>query len=140
MFLKRVLEELEASLVQKKEQKQYYKFFSFMRNDKERVEFLMLPNFFERKKWLQKKGLFPSPPFRKKYLHMVRKGDVSFGMNQKEVQESLGSPYKIGRAGQAFYRNEIWQYMRVRGKSKKWKRRFFQIFFEKGVVVGWEWL
>lgn len=136
-YLNRVLTELEERLSgSKKEQELYYRHTSFMKNNRERIEFLMLPGFYEKEKWIKEKW-GSSPPIRNRYLKVIRKRNVVLGMNQKEVRQSLGPPDRIFVAGQALYRNEAWQYIKMYPGKTKFRKMVFTLFFEKALVVGW---
>lgn len=160
VFFKKILLKLERNLKSKEEKRQYYSYKAYLSNDESRIEFLLIPSVGKREVWFkQKKSVGFDLEKRKLFRNLIEKQDVAIGMNQEEVFASLGKPYRIEVAGQRMYRNEIWYYLdvvsEVVSQPIDWKEmevleehgkksldthhhRMNRIYFEEGMVVGWD--
>jgi hypothetical protein len=137
--LRMQLKGLESRLQTRREQQQYYQVRSQLKNDRERIAFLSLPHFEARDRWIALRGLnkvqdgHPTP-----IAELIEANDIALGMTQKAVMESWGDPDAVEVAGNPVFGHERWLYSRFVSDSEGYQRQTRAVYFEGGVVVGWE--
>lgn len=129
-LLRAELRALEDS--QGEEEREFYsKYKKKLATTSERIYYLKLPRG-ERRSYLQERGFIAqtrSPASLSNAL-TARRNDVMMGMSKNDVMASLGRPARVEVAGNPSLENERWLYQ-YNGASK-------YIYFESGVVQGWE--
>lgn len=98
----------------------------------EKIYYLKLPRE-ERRQYLQDRGFIENPsrsPASLSHSISTRRSQVGMGMTKNDVMASMGRPSRVEVAGNPSYENERWLYQ-INGASK-------YIYFESGVVQGWE--
>ncbi len=137
--LRLALKRAEQELVARKEREQYFVNKPYMRNDRERLEFLSLPTYEDRERWLQERGIGPDsdnfPPYVKALIEV---NDIAIGFTKKAVRASWGEPELIEVAGNPIYGNERWHYSDYSSSPDGYRSLKRIVYFESGVVVGWE--
>ena len=139
LYLRRTLNQLEKKLVHQLEKNQYYNLKPFMKNNKERIEFLLIPNLKDKEIWIQKQKA-KNPKTKKSTFikDLIQKSDIIPGMTQDEVKMSLGYPNNVSIAGNPLYRNEKWEYVNSSPLDIDKVKQVITIYFEGGIVSGWE--
>jgi hypothetical protein len=133
------LHRMESRLESKRDRKQYYSMRSQMRNDRERMAFLSLPNFEAKQRWLQNRGYLREEQGHSDAVgKVIEANDIGLGMSQKAVRESWGDPDFIENAGDPMYGYERWNYHRFTPGSDGYQKENRVVYFEGGHVVGWE--
>ncbi len=133
------LNRLESKLESQREKRQYYQIKGLMRNDRERIGFLSLPNVEARERWAGARGLVANDEAHSEEVaSIIEKNDVGVGMSQKAVTESWGDPDLVEVAGDPIYGNERWRYSRYVSANDGYQKQTRVIYFESGRVVGWE--
>lgn len=111
----------------------YEKYKRQLATTSEKIYFLKLPPH-ERRDYLLGRGFIEEPkasPFTDQdRMFAVRKQNILLGMTKHDVMESWGKPQRVEVAGNPRNENERWVYQ-ANGASK-------YIYFESGVVGGWE--
>lgn len=99
----------------------------------EKIFFLNLPPH-ERRDYLLGRGFIEEPKTplytQRERAFAVKKQDILLGMSKNDVMDSWGKPARVEIAGNPRNENERWLY-NANGASK-------YIYFESGVVEGWE--
>ena len=100
-------------------------------NTSEKIYYLKLPRG-ERRQYLQERGFLQSPARSPASVgtYSPKRNEVFMGMTKNDVMGSLGKPSRVEVAGNPSFENERWLY-NFNGSSK-------YIYFESGVVQGWE--
>lgn len=129
----------EKELTTQREMKQYYHYKPMMNSDQERIYFLSLPSIESRERFVQQRGLASkmkeiSPDI----ASQIEENDISVGMTQKSVLESWGDPDRVEVAGNPVYGNERWKYSKYVSSEAGYRRETRYVYFENGVVSGWE--
>lgn len=133
------LKQLENSLSTRKETEQYSKALPWFRTDLERIEFLSLPGFESRQKWLNEKSFNSRANMTKNELHdLIEAQDIALGMPQSLVRQSWGDPDSVEVSGNPQFKNERWRYNRYVSTQDGYKPEKKVVYFEGGKVVGWE--
>lgn len=133
------LKAMEQNLRTQKEKKQYYQYKSRMRTDKERMYFLSLPSIQARDRWAFQMGFTAEDGgFSGETAELIENNDISLGMTQKAVLESWGDPELVEVAGNPVYGNERWKYSKFISSESGYRREIRVVYFENGVVAGWE--
>jgi hypothetical protein len=133
------LERGERLLQSKREREQYYNFKPYLKNDRERLDFIRLGTYENRERYLQRHGLLNGTEQRSDQVaDMIRKQDITVGMTKQAVRESWGDPDAIEVAGNPMYGNERWKYTQDVASADGFKTKNRVVFFEGGVVSGWE--
>jgi hypothetical protein len=128
--LHKELKSLEG--VQPEEEFEFYqKYKKKLATNSERIYYLKLPRG-ERRGYLQDRGFIENPRRSPASLsHTISSNRGVFqGMTKNDVMASMGKPSRVEFAGNPSYENERWLY-EFNGSSK-------YIYFESGVVQGWE--
>lgn len=111
----------------------YQKYKKRLATHSEKIYYLKLPRG-ERRQYLEDRGFIESQAKRSPASFgdsfTQRRSEVNLGMSKNDVVASLGKPSRVEVAGNPSYENERWMYQ-VNGASK-------YIYFESGVVQGWE--
>lgn len=133
------LTQAEKELVARREREQYFRHKSLMRNDRERLEFLRLPSYETRSRWLAARGISASNPTHPpEYQKLIENNDVTLGMTRQAVRDSWGEPELVEVAGNPIYGNERWKYLEEVSSPEGYQTEARIIYFESGRVVGWE--
>lgn len=133
------LKQLENSLSTRKETEQYSKALPMFRNDQERVEFLSLPGFEARQRWMTEKSFNSRTGSLKADMQdLIEAHDIALGMPQNLVRQSWGDPDSIEVSGNPQFKNERWRYNKYVSTQDGYKSEKKAVFFEGGKVVGWE--
>lgn len=134
-----VMKHLENSLKTKEEIQQYSKALPWFKNDEERMEFLRLPGFEARQKWLSEQD------FSRRARHvndsmqdLVEAQDIALGMPMTLVKKSWGEPDSVEVSGNPQFKNERWKYNKYISTPDGYKPEKKLVYFEGGKVVGWE--
>lgn len=133
------LKNAERELVARKEREQYFRHKSLMRDDRERIEFLRLPSYEARSRWLAAREISASNPKQPvEYQKLIEENDITLGMTKQGVRDSWGEPELVEVAGNPIYGNERWKYLEEVSSSEGYQTETRMIYFESGRVVGWE--
>lgn len=133
------LKRMEAEIESKRDQKQYYSVRGVMPNDRERMQFLSLPSYEAKQRWLQNRGyLKEETSYPDNIAKTIEAHDIALGMSQKAVRESWGDPDFVENAGNPMYGYERWNYHRFTPSSDGYNKENRIVYFESGRVVGWE--
>ena len=133
------LKQLENALSSRKEVEQYSKALPWFDNDQERIQFLQLPGFESRQKWLVQQGFSSrSSRAQSKMKDLVEAQDIAVGMPQSLVRQAWGEPSTVEVSGNPQFKNERWHYNRYVSTQDGYKPEKKLVYFEGGKVVGWE--
>jgi len=133
------LKRLESRLGSQREKRQYYGVRSSLKNDRERIQFLSLPSFEARDRWIQSRGLGGDEDKRTDQVNqIIENNDIALGMSKKAVMESWGDPDAVENAGNPMYGFERWLYNRYVSGSEGYQQESRIVYFEGGRVSGWE--
>lgn len=133
------LRELEKTLVNEREKRQYYEQMPYFRDKKMQIDFLKQPGFFARQNWLmQNKMNWQGDANQRELEKLAEEKDISLGMTQELVRRSWGKPDAIEVAGNPLYRNERWIYQGYQASSEGYELQSRRVYFEGGRVVGWD--
>jgi len=69
---------------------------------------------------------------------LVDQNDITPGMTKQAVKDAWGEPEAIDVAGNPIYGNERWQYREQITSSEGYQTETRMVYFESGLVVGWE--
>jgi outer membrane protein assembly factor BamE (lipoprotein component of BamABCDE complex) len=127
------LRDLEENLRPGMERRQYDNARSALGTDAERIEFLRLPNYEARERFLANRAQVSGNSYRS-----APRAAVRLGMNRKLVSEILGDPDQVEHAGNPVYGNERWVYQEETSSDRGFNTRRRVIYFESGRVVGWQ--
>jgi hypothetical protein len=133
------LRKAEAMLEGKREREQYFKNKPYIRNDRDRLQFLALDNFEDRGKWLTAHGVFGTDtPNAPEIQALIDINDLTTGMTKQAVKDSWGEPELVEVAGNPLYGNERWAYSEQLPSSEGFQTEKRIVYFEGGRVIGWE--
>lgn len=133
------LKSAERQVVGQREREQYFKHRPLMRNDSERLDFLSLPTFEARQRWLNARGMsLSNPNYSNDELKAIEANDIVLGMTKQAVKESWGEPELVEVAGNPIYGNERWKYLQEVSSPEGYQTEARVIYFESGRVAGWE--
>ncbi len=133
------LKQLENALSSRKETEQYSKALPCFENDRERIEFLQLPGFETRQKWLVQQGFSSrAAQTQTKMKDLIESQDIALGMSQSLVKQAWGDPDQVEVSGNPQFKNERWHYNKFVSTQDGFKPEKKLVFFEGGKVVGWE--
>ena len=134
-----VLRKLEKQLEGKREREQYFRNKPYLKNDRERIEFLSMDSFEARARWLAAKGIDGSstsnPP---EIQALIDINDITLGMTKQAVKDSWGEPELVEVAGNPIYGNERWHYKEQLPSTEGYQTESRMVYFEGGRVAGWE--
>jgi|GEM_PF-728169 len=133
------LDRAEQILEGRRERDQYFSNKPYMKDDRDRLAFLALPDFEAREKWLDSRHIDgSSTPNSPVMQNIVDQNDVAVGMTKQAVRDSWGPPDSVEVAGNPIYGNEKWMYSEQTASTEGYRNEKRAIFFEAGRVVGWE--
>jgi len=133
------LKQLENSLSTRKETEQYSKALPWFYNDQERIQFLSLPGFEARQKWLSDREFSNRVgSVQQEMKELVEAQDIAVGMPQALVRQAWGDPDNVEVSGNPQFKNERWRYNRYVSSQDGYKSERRVVYFEGGKVVGWE--
>lgn len=133
------LKRLERNLQTQREREQYYRYKPLMKSDRQRAEFIQVGSFEGRQRWLRAKGISGvGERHTAETTQLIAEQDVALGMSRLAVKQSWGDPDAIEVAGNPIYGNERWQYTTNNASTEGFNSEKRTIYFESGVVVGWE--
>lgn len=133
------LKKAEKSLEGKREREQYFTNKPYLRNDRERLEFLRLGSFEARNRWLNAKGIQASTATHAPEIQaLIDTNDIALGMTKQAVRDSWGEPELVEVAGNPLYGNERWQYSEQTSSTEGYRSQDRLVYFEAGRVSGWE--
>lgn len=133
------LKQLENSLSTRKETEQYSKALPWFSDDDERIEFLRLPGFEARQRWLTDHNFSSrSAQVQSSLKDLVEAQDIAVGMPQALVRQAWGDPDSVEVSGNPQFRNERWRYNKFVSTQDGYKPEKKTVYFEGGKVVGWE--
>jgi hypothetical protein len=133
------LKQLENSLSTRKETEQYSKALPWFNSDAERIEFLQLPGFEARQRWLSQQGFSArSGQVQNSMKELVEAQDIALGMPQNLVRQAWGEPDTVEVSGNPQFRNERWRYSKFVSSQDGYKPEKKTVYFEGGKVVGWD--
>ncbi len=136
---KTLLKKLENGLNVRKEIEQYSKALPWFYSDQERIEFLSLPDFEARSRWMTAQNFNGrSSLVLSEMKDLVEAKDIAVGMPMTLVKESWGNPDAIEVSGNPQFKNERWRYNRYVSSQEGYKAEKKSVYFEGGKVVGWE--
>lgn len=137
--LRLALTKAEKNLEGKREREQYYKNKPYMKNDRERLEFLRIASFDDRNRWLNAKGIQASLTQHPSEVQaLIDINDIALGMTKQAVRDSWGEPDLVEVAGNPLYGNERWHYSEQSSSTEGYHSQNRLLYFESGRVVGWE--
>jgi hypothetical protein len=138
--LRSMLRRAEASLEGRRERDQYFRNKPYMRDDRERLEFLSLPSFAVRQSWLNARGIQPGPGMQHgdAIQALIDINDITIGMTKQAVRDSWGEPELTEVAGNPIYGNERWYYREETSSTDGFQTQERWVYFESGRVSGWE--
>lgn len=133
------LRQLEKRIETHRERSQYYAIKGYLASDKERIAFLKIPSFETRARWLQNRGISEvEERLIESYGKVIDEKDIALGMPRQAVRESWGDPDLVEVAGRSQFGNERWHYNKDISSSDGFNRERRIIYFESGLVAGWE--
>lgn len=133
------LKQLENSLSTRKETEQYSKALPWFADDEERIEFLRLPGFEARQRWLTEHNFNSrTSQVQNSMKDLVEAQDIAVGMPQALVRQAWGDPDAVEVSGNPQFRNERWRYHKFVSSQEGYKPEKKTVYFEGGKVVGWE--
>lgn len=134
-----LLTRLERNLHTNEERQQYNRYKVTLENDRERIEFLSLDGANARERYLQSKGYTSSPSrYNRDIASLIEQNDIALGMAKQAVRESWGDPAVVEYAGRPGAGNERWSYKEYIPTSEGYQEEQRVLYFENGVLVGWE--
>ncbi len=133
------LNNLEKGLTSNLEKKQYYALKPYFHGDRERIYFLKLPDHESRTRWANARGITTEQSlFDSSTTKLIEKNDVTRGMTRAAVHQSWGEPEFVEVAGDQMRGNERWRYTKLVATDDGYNNESRIIYFEGGVVIGWE--
>ncbi len=132
------LKELENRLESRAEKAQYFQIKSSLRNDAERIQFLLLGSREAKARWITTRGLNRQDTHTEEIAKAIESKDIALGMSEKAVRESWGDPDLIEVAGDPVYGYKRWRYQKMASGNDGYQREQRAVYFEGGRVVGWE--
>lgn len=132
------LKELEDQINSRADKAQYYQIKSNLKNDGERIQFLLLGSRDAKARWLTTRGLNRQDTHSEEIAQTIEENDIALGMSESAVRESWGDPDLIEVAGDSIYGYKRWRYRRIIPGNAGYQRELRSIYFEGGRVVGWE--
>lgn len=129
----------EKHLTTYREKKQYYFYKPLLKNDRERLYFLKLPSIDAKERFVQSRGLASvAKDLNGDVANLIEDNDISVGMTKQAVRESWGDPDLKEIAGNEVYGNVRWRYSKYVSSESGYQRETRYVYFENGVVSGWE--
>lgn len=139
LSIKSKLRQLESGLVIRKDLEQYSRWLPWFRTDEEKVEFLSLPGFEARQKWLSESDMDGRVRrIAEEMKTLIDSRDIAVGMPDQFVKQSWGEPDQVEVSGQPEFRNYRWRFNRYLSTTDGYKNEKKTVYLEGGKVVGWE--
>jgi hypothetical protein len=139
LTLRLQLKEAEKTLVGRKEREQYFRHKPLLQNDRERLEFIRLGSYETRARWLAARGISAANPKHPPEIQrLIEENDITLGMTRQAVKESWGEPESVEVVGNPIYGNERWRYLEQLSSPEGYQTQKRLIYFESGLVVGWQ--
>jgi hypothetical protein len=133
------LSKAERALEGKREREQYFKNKPYMKNDRERLDFLNQDSFEARARWLNSKNIGgPTTAHPSEIQALVDINDITLGMTKQAVRDSWGEPELVEVAGNPMYGNERWHYTEQTSSTEGYHTQHRMVYFDAGRVSGWE--
>ncbi|MCB0406670.1 MAG: hypothetical protein KDD34_00620 [Bdellovibrionales bacterium] len=133
------LKKSEQNLTTDREKRQYYSYKPLMKNDDQRLYYLNLPSQEARERFVYQMGIAGNAnEFTPDVADLIETNDIAVGMTEKAVLESWGDPDTVEVAGNDIYGNERWKYSKYVSSESGYRREVRYVYFENGVVSGWE--
>lgn len=133
------LNRLENQIPTKNEKALYYKYRPYIGDDNLRIEFLRLPTYEAKSEWLRRRKITTEVfEYPKVIQDLINNNDISIGMTRQAVQESWGEPDVKEVAGDPMYGNERWKYTTSVSSENGFNQETRYVFFDGGLVSGWE--
>ena len=133
------LKKAEQNLEGKREREQYYRNKPYMRNDRDRLDFLARSTFESRQQWLNTHKINPaSTSHSPEIQYLIDSNDISIGMTKAAVKESWGEPDLVEVSGNPLYGNERWHYTEQAASAEGYQTQKRMVTFDAGRVSGWE--
>ncbi len=133
------LKQLENGIATKKELEQYSKALPYLKSDEEKIDYLTLPGFEARQKWMKDEGFSNRVQvFNDTYRDLIEAQDIGLGMPTHLVKKSWGEPDSVEISGNPQFKNERWKYNKYVSTPDGYKQEKKVVYFEGGRVVGWE--
>jgi hypothetical protein len=132
------LQRLEKTLQTNDEKEQYYLVRPHLASDEERIYFLNLPSFEDRRNYLRANGIkIDSPTFNTLEQTNIEQNDVSPGMRREAVRESWGEPEILEVSGNPILANERWTYQHFVPSPEGYLIETRILIFQSGRLTGW---
>jgi hypothetical protein len=137
--MKAKMKVLEGSLGTQKEVEQYSKVLPLFKTDDEKIDFLSLPGYETRQIWLQRNKVAErTTEVSSTMKTIVDNRDLALRMPASLVKKSWGEPDSVEVSGNPKFKNERWLYHRMVPQTDGYKKEKRIVYFEGGVVIGWE--
>jgi hypothetical protein len=113
------------------EYERYQRIRNKLNSDSERIYYLRLGSKYERRVYLENKGIAQTKIYTISDYKMASYGnDLVVGMDQSSVTDSLGQPDRVMTTGDVYSRQENWVYHTASGTKV--------VYFRGGRVAGWQ--
>lgn len=138
LALRNEVKRLERSLISSLEKELYYKNKAFFKNDYERIEFLRIPDYSDRLKWLARNSFQQRlSSYTSEENEAIEQNDIMLHMSMQAVRESWGEPDAREISGSELHGNERWVYHSYQATSAGYQKEDRIIFFQNGRVIAW---
>ena len=139
LALRTRIKDAEERLPNRRERRQYYQMRGNLRDDRERLAVLQLPDVNARSKYARARHLNADDDRRSdEVAAAIEAKDIALGMSQKAVGESWGDPDLVENSGNPDYGIERWRYTRYVSGGEGYRKEMRTVYFESGRVTGWE--
>lgn len=133
------LNRMEKQIPTKNEKALYYKYRPYIGDDNARTEFLRVPGYEAKSEWLRRRKITTEVfEYPKVIQDIINNNDICVGMTRQAVQESWGEPDMKEVAGDPMYGNERWKYTTSVSGENGFNQETRYVYFDGGVVSGWE--
>ncbi|OQW47221.1 MAG: hypothetical protein A4S09_15625 [Proteobacteria bacterium SG_bin7] len=133
------LNRLERQISTKNEKALYYKYKPYIPDDNARIDFLRTQSYEAKSEWLRRKKITTEVfEYPKIIQDLINNNDICLGMTRQAVQESWGEPDVKEVAGDPMYGNERWKYSTSVSTENGFNQETRYVFFDGGLVSGWE--
>lgn len=137
--LRLALHQAEKDVMSIEERRLYYRYKDLMASDDERLRFLKLPTLTAKENYLQRAGYYiDDSQYSREIASLIAENDISLGMPMKAVRESWGEPKAEEISGHQALGNARWRYTKYIKSIEGYKREDRTVFFQGGLVVGWD--
>ena len=135
---RRHLRQLEKKLDSPKERINYAKLLPYFKSDLEKIKYLNIESIEGRQAWVNRNQIWKRQLNNSDYVTVAEAQDIAVGMTQELVKKAWGEPTSTEVSGNSIYRNEKWKYVKEIPTSSGYKKERRAVFFEHGLVTGWE--